>query len=36
VLNPFSLAQLSRRSTRWANAVADVLWGRIHRMFFQR
>jgi GT2 family glycosyltransferase len=26
----------SRRSTRWANAVADVAWGRIQRMFFHR
>jgi hypothetical protein len=26
----------SRRSTRWANAVADIVWGRIHRMFFHR
>jgi glycosyltransferase involved in cell wall biosynthesis len=35
VLNPFAMAQLSRRSTRWANAVADLVWGPIHRLFFR-
>jgi glycosyltransferase involved in cell wall biosynthesis len=34
--NPFALAQLSRRSTRWGNAVADVVWGPISRMLFPR